>query len=112
MFVSGMRPVHPGEVLLEEYLRPLDMSANALAKALKLTSARVNEIVRQERGVSPDTALRLARYFGSTPEFWLDLQMTYELRKAAQQEWGKIVEEIQPRELAPEQDHQSQTPAN
>lgn len=99
MFINGMRPVHPGEVLLEEYLKPLEMSPNALARALNLTPARVNEIVRQERGISPDTALRLARYFGSTPEFWLDLQMTYELRKAAQQEWETIVKEVQPRQM-------------
>lgn len=100
MFSNGMRPVHPGEVLFEEYLRPLDMSANALAKALRITPTRVNEIIRQERGVSPETALRLARYFGTTPEFWLDLQMTYELRSAAQQAWEIIVEEVQPLEMA------------
>jgi addiction module HigA family antidote len=100
MFINGMRPVHPAEVLYEEYLKPLDMAANALAKALKLTPARVNEIVRQERGITPDTAMRLARYFGTTPEFWLDLQMTYELRRAAQQEWDLIVEEVKPLEMA------------
>lgn len=100
MFNNGMRPVHPGEVLVEEYLKPLEMSPNALARALHLTPARVNEIVRQERGISPNTALRLARYFGGTPEFWLDLQMTYELRKAAQEEWATIVEEVQPLEIA------------
>jgi len=99
MFNSGMRPIHPGEVLREEYLKPLEMSANALAKALKMTPSRINEIVRQERGITPDTALRLARYFGSTPEFWLDLQMTYELRKAAQQEWETVVAEVQPLNL-------------
>lgn len=99
MFNNGMRPVHPGEVLSEEYLKPLDMSASALARALRLTPTRVNEIVRQERGITPDTALRLARYFGGTPEFWLDLQMTYELRKAAQEEWETIVEEVQPLEM-------------
>ena len=100
MFTNGMRPVHPGEILREEYLGPLHMSVNALAKALHLTAGRVNEIVRGERGVSPETALRLSRYFGTTPEFWLNLQMTYDLRKAAQEEWGHIVEEIEPLEMA------------
>jgi len=83
-----MRPVHPGEVLREEYLESLDMSVNALAGALRLTAARVNEIVREQRGVSPDTALRLSRYFGTTPEFGLNLQMTYELRKVSQEQWA------------------------
>jgi addiction module HigA family antidote len=100
MFTNGMRPVHPGEILREEYLEPLEMSANALANALHLTASRVNEIVRENRGVTPDTALRLSRYFGTTPEFWLSLQMTYELRKAAREEWEHIVEEIKPLEMA------------
>jgi len=100
MFTNGMRPVHPGEVLREEYLEPLEMSVNALAGALHLTAARVNEIVREQRGVSPDTALRLSRYFGTTPEFWLNLQMSYELRKVAQEQWAHIVEEIEPLEMA------------
>lgn len=100
MFANGMRPVHPGEVLREEYLAPLNMSVNALASALHLTTPRLNEIVRERRGVSPGTALRLARYFGTTPEFWLNLQMTYELQRAAAEEWPAIVEEIAPLELA------------
>lgn len=100
MFTSGMRPVHPGEILREEYLGPLNMSVNALAGALHLTAGRVNEIVRENRGVTPDTALRLSRYFGTTPEFWLNLQMAYELRKAAQEEWARIVEEIEPLQKA------------
>ena len=64
MFKNGMRPVHPGEVLREDYLVPLEMSANALAKALNVPAPRVNDIVRERRGVSADTAMRLARYFG------------------------------------------------
>lgn len=64
MHRNGMRPVHPGEVLREDYLEPLGMSANALANALCVTAARINDIVRERRGVSADTALRLARYFG------------------------------------------------
>lgn len=100
MFTNGMRPVHPGEILREEYLEPLDMSVNALAKALHLTPSRVNDIVLERRGVSSDTALRLSRYFGTTPEFWLNLQVAYDLRKAAQADWEHIVEEIEPLEMA------------
>lgn len=77
------------------------MSANALAGALRLTAARVNEIVREKRGITPDTALRLSRYFGTTPEFWLNLQMTYELRKTIETEGKLIMETIQPLEMEP-----------
>lgn len=101
MFINGMRPIHPGEILREEYLEPLDMSANALAGALRLTAARVNEIVREKRGITPDTALRLSRYFGTTPEFWLNLQMTYDLRKTIETEGKLIMETIQPLEMEP-----------
>jgi addiction module HigA family antidote len=96
MFSNQMRPVHPGEILREEYLKPLDMSVNALAEALHLTATRINDIVREQRGVTPDTAMRLARYFNTTPEFWLNLQQAYELRAAAEKNWDKIKDEIQP----------------
>lgn len=82
MTKNGMRPIHPGEVLREDFLKELGMSANALAKALKVPTPRINEIVRERRGVTADTALRLARYFDSTPQFWLNLQAAYELRVA------------------------------
>lgn len=98
MLTNGMRPVHPGEILREEYLEPLEMSVNALAQALHLTATRVNDIVREKRGVTPDTALRLSQYFGTTPEFWLNLQMMYELRKAAEEEGQWIKETIRPLE--------------
>ena len=65
---NGMRPIHPGEILREEYLVPLGMSAHALAIALRVPAPRINDIVRERRGITPDTALRLARYFGTTPE--------------------------------------------
>lgn len=100
MVKNGMRPIHPGEVLREEFLEPLGMSVNALAGALHLTAARVNDIVRERRGVSADTALRLSRYFGTTPEFWLNLQMSYELRKASKEEWARIEKEIEPLETS------------
>lgn len=98
MVKNGMRPVHPGEILREEYLLPLDMTPHALAKALHLAPSRVNEIVREERGISPDTALRLGCYFGTTPEFWLNLQMAYELRVAENVILPSIIKEIQPRQ--------------
>ena len=80
MIKNGMRPIHPGEVLREDFLEPLEMSANALANKLGVTPARINEIVREKRGITADTALRLAKYFGGSAQFWLNLQSTYELR--------------------------------
>jgi addiction module HigA family antidote len=74
MFKNGMRPVHPGEVLREDYLKPLRMSANALAKALSVPAPRINDVVRERRGISADTAMRLARYFGGDARSWLNLQ--------------------------------------
>jgi len=98
-FKNGMRPVHPGEVLSEEYLKPLGMSVNALAKALHLSPSRVNDIVLERRGISADTAVRLARYFGSSAQFWLNLQSAYDLRKAERSaETRKAVRAIEPRE--------------
>jgi addiction module HigA family antidote len=82
MASNGMRPVHPGEILREDYLEELGMSANALAKALHVPTPRVNDILRERRGITADTALRLARYFGTTPQFWLNLQSAYDLRRA------------------------------
>ncbi|MGH7342030.1 MAG: HigA family addiction module antitoxin [Candidatus Rokuibacteriota bacterium] len=75
-------PIHPGEILAEEFLKPSGLSANALAKALDVPVTRISEIVRGRRGVSADTALRLARYFGTSAELWLGLQAEYDLRVA------------------------------
>jgi len=94
---NGMRPVHPGEVLREDYLIPLNMSANALAKALHVTPARINDIVRERRGVSADTALRLARYFGGDAQSWLNMQSAYDLRTAEIEAGKVIVREVNPR---------------
>lgn len=80
MINNGMRPIHPGEVLREDFLEPLDVSANALAIKLGVTPARINEIIREKRGITADTALRLAKYFGGSAQFWLNMQSTYELR--------------------------------
>lgn len=86
-----LAPVHPGEVLLEEFLKPMGLSQNRLALALRVPARRINEIVLGKRGVSPDTALRLARYFGMSPQFWLGLQMDYDL-DTAEDELGERIE--------------------
>ena len=88
---NRMRPIHPGEILREEFLVPLNMSAHALALELKVAAPRINDIVRERRAVTPNTALRLARYFGTTPGFWLNLQTAYDL-KIAQRESGQTID--------------------
>ena len=93
---NGMRPVHPGEILREE-LHGLGLSANALAKALGVPVNRVTMILNGQRGVSADTALRLARYFGTTPRLWLNLQKTWELRRAEIAAGREITEQVTPR---------------
>ncbi len=82
MLKNRMRPVHPGEVLREEYLKPLGMSANALARHLRVPASRINDIVLERRGVTADTALRLSRFFGGDAQSWLNLQTTHDLRVA------------------------------
>ena len=79
---NGMRPVHPGEILREEYMAPLDLSITALALALRVPATRIHAIVKEERSITPDTAIRLARYFGTTPQLWLNLQNTYDIKIA------------------------------
>ena len=92
---NGMRPVHPGEVLREDYLKELGMSANALAKALNVPAPRVNDIVLERRGVTADTALRLSKVFGTSPELWLNLQTDYDVQIANRQ-IGKDLARIGP----------------
>ncbi|MGP4713421.1 MULTISPECIES: HigA family addiction module antitoxin [unclassified Psychrobacter] len=99
MTKNGMRPIHPGEVLREDFLKPLDMSANALANNLGVTAARINEIIREKRGVTADTALRLAKYFGGSAQFWLNLQSTYELRLIETNDL-QFLDDIEPIEYA------------
>ncbi|MCY4634555.1 MAG: HigA family addiction module antitoxin [Acidobacteria bacterium] len=96
---NGMRPVHPGEILREE-LQTLDLSANALSKALDVPVNRITAILNGQRGVTADTALRLARYFGTTPQVWLNLQQTYELRRAEIAVGTRITECVRPRHTA------------
>ena len=100
MIKNGMRPVHPGETLREDFLEPLNMSASALAKALHVAAPTVNEIVRENKGVSPMMALRLARYFGGSAQWWLNMQSTYDLKVAEKEAAKKIEREVQPRDHA------------
>ena len=93
-------PIHPGETIREDVLNPLDMSVNQLAKALKVDTARLNEIVRGRRGITADTALRLARYLGTSAEFWIGLQADYDLRVARQSKLKKIEREVKPKSRA------------
>jgi len=79
MVENKIAPVHPGEVILEEFLKPSGISQSRLAKAMNITAARLNEIIRGRRGITGDTALRLARATNTTPEFWLNLQALYDL---------------------------------
>ena len=96
MFKKGMRPVHPGEVLLEDFLKPLGMSANALAKALRVPAPRINDVVRGRRGVSADTAMRLARFFGGDARSWLNLQTAHDLRVAEISNAKRVAREVSP----------------
>ncbi len=96
MFKNGMRPVHPGEILREDYLVPSALSANALARALHVPAPRINDIVRERRGISADTAMRLARYFGGDARSWLNLQAAYDLRLAEIENAKRIEREIVP----------------
>jgi addiction module HigA family antidote len=97
---NKMRPIHPGEILREEFLVPVEMSAHALSQAIRVPATRVNDIVNGKRGITADTALRLARYFGNSPEFWLNLQAAYDLRSAEREAAARIEREISPREVA------------
>ena len=89
--------IHPGEILREEYMKPLGLSVYALAKELKLTRPRLNDIVLERRAITADTAIRLAKYFGTTAQFWMNMQSSYELREAENAN-RKIVESIAPRQ--------------
>ncbi len=94
-----MRPVHPGEILRDE-LTEIELSASALARALDVPSNRITAILNGQRGITADTALRLARYFGTTPQLWLNLQKTYELRQAEITAGRSIAERVSRRSTA------------
>lgn len=96
MVINGMRPVHPGEVLREEFLEPLDMSPAALARALHVSAPSINEIVRERRGISADMAIRLGRYFDTSAQFWMNLQTEYSLATTYAESGEEIEHEIEP----------------
>src|SRR3954452_5524746 len=97
--VTGRRLplVHPGEILRDDFLQPLKISVYALAEAIKVPRSRVNDIVLGRRGVSADTAFRLARYFGTTPDFWINLQARHDLETADRKLRRRIAREVRPR---------------
>jgi addiction module HigA family antidote len=93
-------PIHPGETLREDLLKPLGLSANRLAMELQVPVTRVNDIVRGKRSITADTALRLARYFGTTPQFWMNLQANYELELAQDARGDEIADRVRPHRAA------------
>ena len=93
---NAMRPVHPGEILREDYLKPLGMSSNALAVAVRVPASRINDIVLERRGVTVDTAFRLARFFGGDVQTWMNLQSAYEVKVAQKTIARKIEKEVVP----------------
>ena len=97
MIQNGMRPVHPGEILLEEFMKPSEpqINANMLAKALDVPANRITAIIKGQRGITGDTAVRLATFFNTTAEFWMNLQKTYELRLAERALSGKVKKHIE-----------------
>lgn len=94
---NRMRPIHPGEVLREDYLMPLGMSPHALAQALKVPPSRINDIVLERRGITVDTAMRLVRFFGGDVQTWMSLQTAYEIKTAEATLGRRIDEEVMPR---------------
>lgn len=94
MVKDKLAPIHPGEVLLEEFLKPIGLSQNRLALDIRVPARRINEIVLGKRPITVDTALRLARYFNMSPQFWLGLQMYYDLDLAQDELAEKIVREV------------------
>lgn len=97
---NRMPPVHPGEILREDLMKPLGLTMTGLARDLKISVSRVSEIVNGRRAVNADAALRLSRYFGNTPEFWINLQAAYDLRLTIHSSASRIEREVQPRKAA------------
>lgn len=98
--VEKLKPIHPGEVLLEEFIKPMNLSQNRLAIEIGVDARRVNEIVLGGRSITADTALRLARYFGVSPQFWLGLQAEYDLDIAMDKLGNRLEREVRPRQMA------------
>lgn len=97
---SRMPSVHPGEILREDLMEPLGLTISGLARDLKITTNRMSEIVNGRRAINADAALRLSRYFGSTPEFWINLQAAYDLRVTIHTSASRIEREVRPRKAA------------
>jgi len=95
--MRDLPPIHPGEQLREEFMKPLGLTAYRLAKDLHVPVTRIQAIIGERRAITGDTALRLGRYFGTTPEFWLNLQRDYELEQAAETLGGRLEQEVKPR---------------
>jgi addiction module HigA family antidote len=95
--MADFAPTHPGEVLREDFLKPLGMSQYALAKAIGVPQMRISDIIHGRRGITPDTALRLARYFGTSAEFWIGMQATFDLETARDQIGAEIETQVHPR---------------
>jgi antitoxin HigA-1 len=95
-----LKPVHPGEILLEEFMKPLGLSMNKLALGLRVPVTRIAEIVHERRGITTDTALRLGRYFKTAPVFWMNLQVRHDLEVAEDTEADKIIRDVQPLEVS------------
>ena len=95
-----LKPVHPGEILREEFMKPLGLSMNKLALHLRVPVTRIAEIVHQRRAITTDTALRLGRYFKTTPVFWMNLQVRYDLEVAEDEQAEKIARDVQPLEAS------------
>jgi addiction module HigA family antidote len=96
MKTNKLPPIHPGEILREEFMKPHNLSQNALARALGVPPRRINEIVQEKRSISADTALRLAQFFGTSAEMWAGLQADYDLRRARYENQHKIEREVAP----------------
>jgi addiction module HigA family antidote len=94
---NRLPPIHPGEILREEFLSPLGMSANRLALALRVPATRINDIVKERRGITADTALRLSCYFGTTPRFWMNIQASWELEMVEDELGNAVRREVLPR---------------
>lgn len=99
--MARLKPIHPGEILREEFMRPRHLNANKLALALHVPAPSIYEIVKEERGISPEMALRLGYVFGTTPDFWLNLQLEYDLRVVRNQKEAKVKSQVRPLEVHP-----------
>jgi antitoxin HigA-1 len=95
-----MPPIHPGETLLEDFMKPLGLTSNRLALELLVPATRISDIARERRAITADTALRLSRYFGTTPNFWMYLQANYDLEIAREAQGTEITDRIRPRQAA------------